>query len=51
MTESAPVIIRIPALKQMLAWSLLCLGIIQSKTEEFEIEVRKDGVVVRTGKR
>jgi hypothetical protein len=39
--------ITLSALKQMLAWSLLCHGII-GKNDDFDVTLRGDGVVVRT---
>jgi hypothetical protein len=52
MTDTPPahgtVFISIPALKQMIAWSLLCMHITQTKSEDFEIEMQDDGIVVRT---
>ncbi|HWE72619.1 MAG TPA: hypothetical protein VG328_05615 [Stellaceae bacterium] len=49
MTGQSPpsaVFISTDALKQMIAWSLLCMGVIGSKTEQFDVTVRGDGVVV-----
>lgn len=45
------IFIAVAALKQMIAWDLLCLGITKTKDQDFDIELRADGVIVRTGKR
>jgi hypothetical protein len=54
MTDTTPqpekdtILIAVPELKQMIAWSLLCLGIIKTKNEDFDVTPTEGGVVVRT---
>jgi hypothetical protein len=47
MSESPAVFIKPDALKQMIAWSLLCLGILEKKDQDFAIVLRTDGIVVQ----
>ena len=49
--EPSTILIKPEALKQMIAWDLLCLGILERKDQEFEITMSSDGVMVRTEKR
>lgn len=49
--EPGSVLIPLPVLKQMISWSLLCLGIIEKKDQDFEVSTTAGGVIVRTGKR